>query len=364
VKIVAFGRTLLFSAALMVGLPLTARATLPPLPPGDPLAQDISATALDPQSATVISWLTGAGGFGTGKLRIDFSMEVNEAPAGTATLPVTQRPGYFLPDCDTGLNIPIPAGGTLEGEMGYQCISGGDCHLFVFDKSTNRLFESFNTDITNNVLQSACAVVWQLNAVYGPFRRGLQCVSTDSAGLPVAPLLFDADEVASGRIAHAIRFLLPNARIRANDFTLPATHGAGSTGPTTAPSWGARFRLRPDFPMTSLPNDAARTVATALQKYGMVLADGGNIALTARSDRFTTAKWAALLQSTDLQAIQVSDFQMIQTGTHFAETGNCVRQPAPQPPPSVPLPKGAALVLAAALAAVGAATLARRRARR
>jgi serine/threonine-protein kinase len=362
-KIVAFGRAFLFCAALMVGFPLTARATLPPLPPGDPLAQDISGTALDSQSATVISWLAGAGGFGTGKLRIDFSMDVNEAAAGTPTLPVTQRVGYYLPDCDTGVNVPIPVGGVLESETGYQCTGGGDCHLFVWDKSTQRLFESLNTDITSNVLQSMCTVVWQLNAAYGPLRRGLQCVSTSTSGLPVAPLLFDADEVASGHIAHAIRFLLPNARIRANDFTLSATHGAGGTGPTSAPSYGARFRLRSDFPLASLPNDAARAVATALQKYGMILADGGNVALTARNDKFTTAKWSGLLASTDLQSIQVSDFQMITTGTHYPETGDCVRQPTSQPP-SVPVPTGALFVLGAALVAVGAAKVARYSARR
>src|SRR5262249_41671359 len=148
-----------------------------------------------------------------------------------------------------------------------------------------------------------------------------------------------------------------------NDFALPATHGGGGSGPTTAPSFGARFRLRADYSLASLPNDAARTVARALQKYGMVLADAGNIALTARSDRSTTAKWSGLLLSTDLQAIQVSDFEMIATGTHFTETDDCVRQPTPQPP-AVPWPKPASLALAAALLAVGAAKARRRRARR
>jgi hypothetical protein len=34
------------------------------------------------------------------------------------------------------------------------------------------------------------------------------------------------------------------------------------------------LRLRRDFPLASLPNDGARTVAVALQRYGMFLADG------------------------------------------------------------------------------------------
>lgn len=54
--------------------------------------------------------------------------------------------------------------------------------------------------------------------------------------------------------------------------------------------YGARFRLKSSFALSSLPNEGARTVARALQKHGMFLADGGNIALTAQADTHTTAK--------------------------------------------------------------------------
>jgi len=97
------------------------------------------------------------------------------------------------------------------------------------------------------------------------------------------------------------------------------------SGPSSAPPYGARFRLRPDFPLNTLPNEAARVVARALQRHGMFLADGGNVALTAQSDRFTTAKWSGLLGSRDLQAIQVSDFQMVDGGERLSYTGDCVR---------------------------------------
>jgi hypothetical protein len=76
-----------------------------------------------------------------------------------------------------------------------------------------------------------------------------------------------------------------------------------------------------------LPNDAARTVARALQTYGMLLSDAGNVALTAMSDRNSSAKWANLLASRDLEVIQVSDFEMVDGGTRFEFTGDCVRNP-------------------------------------
>jgi serine/threonine-protein kinase len=95
------------------------------------------------------------------------------------------------------------------------------------------------------------------------------------------------------------------------------------------PPYGARFRLRPDFPLASLPDEGTRTIARALQKFGMLLADGGNIALTAADDRFTAAKWDDVLPSgpTGLTAIHVTDFVMIDGGSRIPLTYECVRNP-------------------------------------
>lgn len=346
-----------FIAALAL-LPCHAFAWLPPLPPGDPLAADISATPLDAESASTIAWLNGAGGFGFGRMQVDFSIEVNEAGPSEPTLPLTPRPGYYLPDCDTGLDVPLPPGGAIEGESGYQCdASTADCHLIVWQPASGRLDELYQADVTAGVLRVTCHVRWELNAAYGPFRRGLQCTSADAAGLPMAPLLFDADEVASGQINHAIRFILPNPRMRAATLVLPATHAGAPSGPAQAPPYGARLRLRADFPLDTLPNAGARTVARALQRYGMVLADGGNVALTARSDRFTQTKWAGLLGPHDLRPLKVTDFEMIEAGTRYPLTYDCEREPPPTPPPDnvqVPIwPWPFGVVAAGVMAVVG-----------
>lgn len=324
-----------FGAWTLICVTGPAAAWLPPLPPGDPLGADISAAPLDAESATVIAWLDSVGGFGFGRMQIDFSIEVVDADPGAPALPLTPRPGYYVPDCDTGVTVPLPPGGAIEGESGYQCdAASADCHLIVWEPATQVLHELYQADVTDDVLRARCLVRWQLDATYRPFRRGLQCTSADAAGLPIAPLLFDADEVAAGAIDHAIRFILPNPRMRAGTFVLPATHAGAPSGPAEAPPYGARLRLRADFPLASLPNDAARTVARALQRYGMVLADGGNVALTARSDRFTQAKWAGLLGPHDLRALQITDFQMIDAGTRYPLTYDCVREPPPASPPA------------------------------
>ncbi len=294
-------------------------------PPGAVWYQDVSTAALDSQSGQVIAWLQGAGGWGLGRMQIDFSIEVLAASATTPLRSFIPTQDHYSPDCDVD-PVPLPPGGALEGESGYECVSDGDCHLIVVQRSTNRLYEMWRANVIGGVFFGGCLASWDMSRVYGPGGRGENCTSADAAGYPIAPLLFSADEVARGEIPHAIRFILPNSRIRNGVYVHPATHSTGATsGPSSAPPYGARFRLRPDFPLNTLPNEAARVVARALQRYGMFLADGGNVVLTAQSDRFTTAKWQGLLGSRDLQAIQVSDFQMVDGGARIPYTGDCVR---------------------------------------
>ncbi len=290
--------------------------------------QDISNAPLDAESEAAIAFLDSVGGWGNGRMQIDFSIEVLTAGPEVPLMAFTPTEDFFEPDCDLAM-IPVPAGGAIEGESGYACESDGDCHLIVFQPSTNRLFEMWRANIVDGQFFGGCLAVWDTSRVYGPEGRGENCTSADAAGYPIAPLLFSADEVAAGSIDHAIRFILPNARIRGGGvYVHPATHSTGATsGPATAPPYGTRLRLRGDYPLDTLPNDAARVVARAMQRYGLFLADGGNIALTAQSDRFTTAKWDGLLGPRDLDTLQVTDFEMIDGGRRIPFTGDCVRVP-------------------------------------
>lgn len=128
----SLGRGAAMTIAVAVLMLSSAQAALPPLPPGDALAQDISSAPLDAESATVIEWLTSQGGWGFGRMQIDFSIEVNDALPAAPRLSHTERPGYYLPDCDRGVDVPIPVRGVIEGVTGYQC-AVNDCHLLMFD---------------------------------------------------------------------------------------------------------------------------------------------------------------------------------------------------------------------------------------
>ncbi|NOY92463.1 MAG: hypothetical protein GXP55_14815 [Deltaproteobacteria bacterium] len=296
------------------------------LPADSWMYQPVDEAPLSADSDTVTRWLADNGGWGLGRLQIDFSIEVLQATADTPNRTFTQTGDFYSPDCDA-VEFPVPVGGFLEGEDGYECVSDGDCHLIVVDRRVNRLFEMWRGNIVGGEFFGGCVAAWDMTRTYAAEGRGDQCTSADAAGFPIAPLLFSADEVAAGEIAHAIRFILPNARMRAGFYVHPATHAGGPRGPASAPVYGTRWRLRADYPLDSLPNDAARVVARALQRYGMALSDGGNVALTAQSDRLTDAKWDGLLGPRDLADIQPTDFEVIDTGAPIALTYDCVRTP-------------------------------------
>ena len=172
--------------------------------------------------------------------------------------------------------------------------------------------------------------MWDLRNTYRPSGRGEDCTSADAAGFPIAPLLFNADEVAAGQIDHAIRFILPNSRIRDNVYVHPATHSTGPTsGPPQAPPYGARLRLRADYPLAeprpARPSASSRGRCRSTASCSPTAATSRS---TAQSDRFTTAKWDDLLPGNiqyALDELLITDFQMVDGGTRYVWTGDCAR---------------------------------------
>ena len=284
---------------------------------------DVTGVAKSAKSDAMIARLIAEGGWGNGnKMQIDTAIDVLTADSATPMRTFTPTDDFYAPDCDQ-VAMPVPVGGNVEGEDGYACTNDGDCHLLVADASAHTLYEMWRANITST-FQGGCLAAWDTSKAYTATLRGDQCTSADAAGFPIAPLLFTADEVAAGHIDHAIRFILPNNRV-APGYTRPATHGTTTSGASDAPAYGSHLRLRADYPVDALPTAGAKVVARALQTYGMYQADGGNIALTAQSDRHTTAKWDGLLDPHDLAALTVGDFEVIDHGAWIGTTGDCNR---------------------------------------
>lgn len=310
--------------------------------------QDVSQAAVAPDSTAITQWMVqqmGPGGWGTGTMRIDFSIVAIDAPAGTTKRDFTIEPDYYYePDCDTA-PVPLPPGGYVEDYpqdppdpnnqwAGYDCSGfgdGADCHMLVVSRSEQRLYEIYHATVdAGDTFYGGCEAVWSTATAPTGDGRGQQCTSADAAGFPIAPLLFSAEEVKAGLIDHAIRFILPNSMIRTKQYVYPATHGTNTSGPATSIPYGGHMRLKADYPIANL-KPAAQVVAKAMQKYGMYMADGGQIALTAQADVVGCATWAEVgLEPYDLDVLKATDFEVIDHGPTIPVTYDCQRTPVTQ----------------------------------
>ncbi len=302
-------------------------AIAPYFPPGAIWTQDVSHEPADPQSTAIIDWLADAGGWGnSNRLQVDWTIRVVRANASTPKVRFDPAPEIISPDSDIPGLIPLPPGGGMEGSNSYQCNNHMyDCHLLVVDRSQGKLYEAWGASEIDSKINAKFIAVWDLNRVYPPSGRGDQCTSADAAGFPIAPLLFNADELAKGSINHALRFMLPTEHIRAHVFVHPATHAGSPTGPVTAPPMGVRIRLKASYDLSEL-TPAAQVVARAMQKYGMFLSDASGIDISAQSDKDTVAKYADLdFDTHSLWPLKVTDFEVVDLGKPIQLTDNCVR---------------------------------------
>lgn len=271
----------------------------------------ITSATLAADSAAVVQFLERSHR-STQRFRIDFSFAVLTARASEPLRPFTPNDAHYLPDCDTD-PMPVPATGRIEGEEGFQCTQDGDCHLLVHVPETCQLYEMHRANITSAGFAGGCQVHWDTRMQFGIEGRGFDCTSADASGLPITPLLFSPADIASGRISHALRLVLPNSLIRHRAYVPPASHSTGPTsGPGDAPAYGSRFRLRADYDPSRL-SGGAQVVARALQEYGMILVDGGSVSFTTLSDRESPLKWDEVqFGARSLESLRWTDFELVQ----------------------------------------------------
>jgi hypothetical protein len=156
---------------------------------------------------------------------------------------------------------PIPDGPLVEG--------GSDRHMLLLDEDACRMYELYDAQLLNGAWQAGSGAQWDLdsNAL-----RPLGWTSADAAGLPILPGLVRYDELAAGRILHALRFTAPLTR---RAYLYPARHHASSSTSTSLPPMGLRVRLKATVSLAGM-SPQAKVIAVALQRYGMILADNGS----------------------------------------------------------------------------------------
>jgi serine/threonine-protein kinase len=336
--------------------------TLPAIAIGAPLPRftqsnaiwnvDVSHAQLRTNSAAMMTHLAGFSSLGWGDDRnfdfqIDWGMYVLHANGSTPTRPIVAYPdvsSYYDPDCDAiGSPFPVPATGGIEGtdppSLAFCDADNEDCHLLVVNDTSKILYESYATESADSTgMHSICGLRWDLTKAYPRYGRGEHCTSADGAGFPIAPLLFNADDVwaaaqVHGDLGHAIRFILGNNRMANDKYVHPASHGTLATTDNNANAvpYGSRLKHKQSFNVDAFsPNESVRVILRTLQKYGMFLSDGGGIPLTAESDAFTTHKWADAdidMDTHSLFGIRPTDFDVVEAGDPMTVTYDCVRTP-------------------------------------
>ncbi len=200
---------------------------------------------------------------------------------------------------------PIPSYAPIEGTENQSGI-GGDMHVLVYLEAepgggTNpALYEMWQgvPESSGNWSDSSNALWSNANSdAMTPQGNG----TTDAAGLPVTPLLVNADEVIgtgtpsapNGVVQHPIRFTVENML---NNWVWPATMSAGSGSCSGVPTQtmlsqsappssctntgpaGEIYRLKASVatPSCAASSPQSAIIITAFRDYGIILADNGD----------------------------------------------------------------------------------------
>src|SRR5687767_9472054 len=176
-----------------------------------------------------------------------------------------ERVSFAYADESDRVRYPIPRGVHIEGGRD----ADGDRHALLVDRDACRLYELFDLQGRPGSWSAGSGAVWNLRSNR---LRPAGWTSADAAGLPILPLLARHQEVERGRIDHALRVTVSRSR---RAYVHPARHFASDDPDPSLPRMGERLRLKADVDVSGLPRQA-RVVATALKRYGLIVADNGS----------------------------------------------------------------------------------------
>jgi len=260
------GAALLVVASLVAGMASQACSPViagcPVFPADNAWNTRVDGAPVHPNSANFIASIDASGG--NGFLHADFGSNPDYGipyivvPADEPMVPV--RFTDYGDESDPG-PYPVPLDAPVE--------AGGDRHVLALQQETCRLYEMFYAHPTQAGWDAASGATWDLrsNAL-----RPERWTSADAAGLPILPGLARYDEVKSGAIRHALRFIVGATQ---RGYVHPATHWASSSDDPSRPPMGLRLRLRADYDTSGYHGDA-RVILEALKTYGMIVADNGS----------------------------------------------------------------------------------------
>lgn len=255
---------------------------------------------------------------------------------------------------------PIPANAPVEGTS-TTVAAGGDGHVLIYQQSgsgnPSKLWEMWQA-----ILQGGGAWTDSSNALWSDLTSNALTPqgmgTTDAAGLPIAPLIINADEVIgtgtpsapNGAVQHPTRITVNHLL---NYWVWPATQTSGvgvcdsiptetqisqSSPPSTCNFTGPageiyRLKAATVTPTCASTSPQAAIIITGFRNYGIILADNG---ITGGTIGTPDTRW----NDTDLACLtqlHLSDFEPVNVSSLII--GNDSGQtPSAQPPTPISAP--------------------------
>jgi hypothetical protein len=196
----------------------------------------------------------------------------------------TPRTAWTFSDClDKPELGPVIAGSLRAVPTPANLIAsqGTDEAVAIYEPDTDTYWDFWRAEKDASGHWSACwgGEIKHYRQNPGVFQNPLGATAT---GLPFGAFLIRPEELAAGHIDHAVNISV--VRTRAGCFSWPATRDDGNTPGADIPCEGQRFRLDPAFDVNTLRSPAARTIARAMQEYGLILTDKAGAVVTQAED--------------------------------------------------------------------------------
>lgn len=241
-----------------------ALATCPFFVANDWYTRPIDRSPIDPRSEQYIAAAIDAGDTGPFWATASPVEFINVARDDSSDRRVRQKVAYHRFD------------GEYPWNDAFRIEPLGDAHAIVIRERTCELFETYDTSYSGGELSAYSGARWNLRRPFEPLPPGTP--SAMASGLSLFAGMIRWEEVARGRIDHALNFEAPAGSVAQWEFVRPASDTDGHPFKGTSLyrlPYGAHLRLHASFDISHFgPQSAA--IARAMKTYGIYLADTGS----------------------------------------------------------------------------------------
>ncbi|HZJ51821.1 MAG TPA: hypothetical protein VFF07_13490, partial [Actinomycetota bacterium] len=217
---------------------------------------------------------------------------------------------YSLPPELRSVRIPASA----------RVAATSDAQMTVYDLAAGGVYklQAASYNAANNTWSAGAGAFYYLgsNGLSGRLAESNEPRNQGHRGVPPGVHAVRWDEIVAGRIDHALKIAM-NTPSTAHVWPMLASDG-DSTNSNAIPE-GARLRIKPSVDLASLNlSPAARTIATALQRYGAIVGDSSGGATSLKVENTVMEGrgwlWNGVLGADSLKAIPFTSFEVVKLG--------------------------------------------------